>query len=379
MKSKKVRAQQIIMTVGCIVFLVWVGFRGMNERQDDTKEQDTSTKQLPLAAEGPQVQAISEKTIEVNQAYATKMAALPFRVIRSGQRGELVQLKVDVNTRIEAGQEIAVLRIAQGDTVGLGKATRKVKDAKLHVKEQLDRLLAIDRGEDGTQAKENYDKQYALYNEAKNTLTNCEEQVAKLTSSSNVNYVETTIKANEAGVVKQVLVGAGRMIENNQPLLNIQNGQPQSLQIEVTSEDYLLIRDHLQQIKATLVFQDQSTYALSATVMATLNQKAISEEGKIIMMLDTSSIPNRQDIRKLTLSIPNIPVKVLDEKAIFMRGTTAYIWTLNEANTAVATPVVIVKNEAGQVYVHKDNAPWTRVLVGDLAQVEEGEVFKETK
>lgn len=379
MKSKKVRAQQIIMTVGCIGFLVWVGFRGMNERQGNAKEHDTTAKQLPLAAEGVHVQESSEKIIEVNQTYATTMAALPFRAIRSTQSGELVQLKVDVNSRIEVGQEIAVLRMAQGDTLGLGKATRKVKDAKIYVKEQLDLLLAIDRGEDGTKAKENYEKQYALYNEAKNTLANYEEQVTKLTSSSHVTYVETGIKANEAGVVKQVLVGAGRKVESNQPLLNIQNGQAQSIQIEVTSEDYLLVRDHLSQIKAALVFQDQSTYFLPPAVITTLNQKSISEEGKIIMTLDASSIPNRQDIRKLTLSIPNIPVKVFDEKAVFMRGTTAYIWTLNETNTVVATPVVIVKKEAGQVYVHKGNTPWTRVLVGNLAEVKEGEEFKETK
>jgi len=62
-----------------------------------------------------------------------------------------------------------------------------------------------------------------------------------------------------------------------------------------------------------------------------------------------------------------------------MRGTTAYIWTLNEANIVVATPVVIVKKEAGQVYVHKGNTPWTRVLVGDLAEIKEGEVFTEAK
>lgn len=379
MKSKKVRAQQIIMTVGCIGFLVWVGFRGMHERQGNTKEKDTTTKQLPLAAEGVQIQESSEKIIEVNQTYATTSAASPVRVIRSGQSGELVQLKVDVNSRIEVGQEIAVLRVAQGDTLGLGKAIRKVKDAKIHVKEQLDLLLAIDRGEDGMEAKENYEKQYALYNEAKHTLANDEEQVAKLTSSAHITYVEIGIKAQEAGGVRQVLVGAGRKIENNQPLLNIQSGQAHSIQIEVTSEDYLLVRDHLQHSKGALVFQDESIYQLPSAVLATLNQKAISEEGKIMMTLDASSIPNRQAIRKLRLSIPNIPVKVFDEKAIFMRGTTAYIWTLNEANIVVATPVVIVKNEAGQVYVHKGNTPWTRVLVGDLTEVKEGEEFKETK
>ncbi|MGG5600909.1 biotin attachment protein [Myroides sp. C8-3] len=375
MKNKKVRAQQIIMTVGCIGFLVWVGFRGMNERQGMIIKEETTTKPLPPAEDEVRIQEIVEKTIEVNQTYTTALAPTPLRLLRSNQSGELILLKVDVNDRIEVGQEIAMLRVAQGDTLGLGKAMRKVKDAKIHVKQQLDLLLAIDRGEDGTEAKEKYEVQYAHYTEAKNTLAHCEGQVAKLTSSSHVTYVETAIKATEAGVVRQVLVGAGRKIENNQPLLSILNGQSQLIQIEATSEDYLLVRDHLAQTKATLVFQDQSTYELPHTVLSTLTQKSISEEGKIIMTLNASSIANREAIRQLTLRIPNIPVKVLDEKAIFMRETTAYIWTLNEANTVVATPVVPVKKEGGKVFVHKGNATWNRVLVGNLAEVKEGEPF----
>ncbi|MDM1407600.1 biotin attachment protein [Myroides sp. DF42-4-2] len=375
MKNKKVRAQQIIMTVGCIGFLVWVGFRGMNERQGMIIKEETTTKLLPPAEDEVRIQEIVEKTIEVNQTYTTALAPTPLRLLRSNQSGELILLKVDVNDRIEVGQEIAMLRVAQGDTLGLGKAMRKVKDAKIHVKQQLDLLLAIDRGEDGTEAKEKYEVQYAHYTEAKNTLAHCEGQVAKLTSSSHVTYVETAIKATEAGVVRQVLVGAGRKIENNQPLLSILNGQSQLIQIEATSEDYLLVRDHLAQTKATLVFQDQSTYELPHTVLSTLTQKSISEEGKIIMTLNASSIANREAIRQLTFRIPNIPVKVLDEKAIFMRETTAYIWTLNEANTVVATPVVPVKKEGGKVFVHKGNATWNRVLVGNLAEVKEGEPF----
>ena len=375
MKNKKVRAQQIIMTVGCIGFLVWVGFRGMNERQGMIIKEETTTKPLPPAEDEVRIQEIVEKTIEVNQTYTTALAPTPLRLLRSNQSGELILLKVDVNDRIEVGQEIAMLRVAQGDTLGLGKAMRKVKDAKIHVKQQLDLLLAIDRGEDGTEAKEKYEVQYAHYTEAKNTLAHCEGQVAKLTSSSHVTYVETAIKATEAGVVRQVLVGAGRKIENNQPLLSILNGQSQLIQIEATSEDYLLVRDHLAQTKATLVFQDQSTYELPQTVLSTLTQKSISEEGKIIMTLNASSIANREAIRQLTLRIPNIPVKVLDEKAIFMRDTTTYIWTLNEANTVVATPVVPVKKEGGKVFVHKGNATWNRVLVGNLAEVKEGEPF----
>ncbi|MBB1150768.1 efflux RND transporter periplasmic adaptor subunit [Myroides sp. NP-2] len=375
MKNKKVRAQQIIMTVGCIGFLVWVGFRGMNERQGMIIKEETTTKPLPPAEDEVRIQEIVEKTIEVNQTYTTALAPTPLRLLRSNQSGELILLKVDVNDRIEVGQEIAMLRVAQGDTLGLGKAMRKVKDAKIHVKQQLDLLLAIDRGEDGTEAKEKYEVQYAHYTEAKNALAHCEGQVAKLTSSSHVTYVETAIKATEAGVVRQVLVGAGRKIENNQPLLSILNGQSQLIQIEATSEDYLLVRDHLAQTKATLVFQDQSTYELPHTVLTTLTQKSISEEGKIIMTLNASSIANREAIRQLTLRIPNIPVKVLDEKAIFMRDTTTYIWTLNETNTVVATPVVPVKKEGGKVFVHKGNATWNRVLVGNLAEVKEGEPF----
>lgn len=377
MKNTKVRAQQIIMTVGCIVFLVWVGIRGMNERAGETKETiTTGEEQLPLASEGVQVQSVSEEVIVVNQTYATQMAPVPSITMRADRGGELVQLKVDVNSRIEVGQEIALMRVTQGDTLGLGKATRKAKEAKQVVKEQLEQLLAIDRGEDGTEAKDKYEKQYEAYNTAKKEAAVYEEQINKITSSANVVAVEKAIKATSAGVVKQILVGAGRTIEVNQPLLMLQQGQAKSVQIAVTSENYLLLRNHLQQTRAKVVFQDQSALQLPASVLESFTQQSINEDGKIIMTLNVSSIPNIQDIRKLDLSILNIPTKVLDEKALFMRDNTTYIWTVNEANLVEATPVVVVKKEGGKVYVQKGNATWNRVLVGDLKTVKEGDTFE---
>ncbi|WP_060873154.1 efflux RND transporter periplasmic adaptor subunit [Myroides odoratus] len=377
MKNTKVRAQQIIMTVGCIVFLVWVGIRGMNERAGETKETNTTGKeQLPLASEGVQVQPVSEEVIVVNQTYATQMAPAPTLAMRADRGGELIQLKVDVNSRIEVGQEIALMRVMQGDTIGLGKATRKAKEAKQVVKEQLEQLLAIDRGEDGTEAKDKYEKQYEAYNTAKKEAAAYEEQITKITSSANAVAVEKTIKATSAGIVKQILVGAGRTIEVNQPLLLLQQGQAKSVQIAVTSENYLLLRNHLQQTRAKVVFQDQSALQLPSSVLESFTQQSINEDGKIIMTLNVSSIPNIQDIRKIELSILNIPTKVLDEKALFMRDNTPYIWTVNQANSVEAIPVVVVKKEGGKVYVQKGNTAWNRVLVGDLKTVKEGDIVE---
>jgi len=377
MKNTKVRAQQIIMTVGCIVFLVWVGIRGMNEREHETKETDTAGKeQLPLASEGVQVQPVSEEVIVVNQTYATQMALAPTLAIRTDKGGELVQLKVDVNSRIEVGQEIALMRVTQGDTLGLGKATRKAKEAKQVVKEQLEQLLAIDRGEDGTEAKDKYEKQYEAYNTAKKEAAAYEEQVTKITLSANVVAVEKTIKATSAGIVKQILVGAGRTIEVNQPLLLLQQGQAKAIQMAVTSENYLLLRNHLKQTRAKVVFQDQSSLQLPSSVLESFTQQSINEDGNIIMTLNVSSIPNIQDIQKIELSILNIPTKVLDEKALFMRDNTPYIWTVNQANSVEAIPVVVVKKEGGKVYVQKGNADWNRVLVGDLKTVKEGDIVE---
>lgn len=377
MKNTKVRAQQIIMTVGCIVFLVWVGIRGMNERAVETKETNTTgEEQLSLASEGVQVQPVSEEVIVVNQTYATQMAPAPTLAMRADRGGELIQLKVDVNSRIEVGQEIALMRVMQGDTLGLGKATRKAKEAKQVVKEQLEQLLAIDRGEDGTEAKDKYEKQYEAYNTAKKEAAAYEEQITKITSSANAVAVEKTIKATSAGIVKQILVGAGRTIEVNQPLLLLQQGQAKSVQIAVTSENYLLLRNHLQQTRAKVVFQDQSALQLPSSVLESFTQQSINEDGKIIMTLNVSSIPNIQDIRKIELSILNIPTKVLDEKALFMRDNTPYIWTVNQANSVEAIPVVVVKKEDGKVYVQKGNTAWNRVLVGDLKTVKEGDIVE---
>ncbi|WHT39748.1 hypothetical protein QNH98_03430 [Myroides sp. mNGS23_01] len=143
----------------------------MNERAGETKETNTTgEEQLSLASEGVQVQPVSEEVIVVNQTYATQMAPAPTLAMRADRGGELIQLKVDINSRIEVGQEIALMRVMQGDTIGLGKATRKAKEAKQVVKEQLEQLLAIDRGEDGTEAKDKYEKQYEAYNTAKKKL-----------------------------------------------------------------------------------------------------------------------------------------------------------------------------------------------------------------
>jgi|GEM_PF-4173009 len=377
MKNTKVRAQQVIMTIGCLVFLVWVGIRGMNERAGETKETQTKKEeQFPLASDKLYVQTVTEDVIVVHQEYATQLVAAPSIAIRADKGGELVQVKVDINSRIEVGQVIALIRVAQGDTIGLGKAMRKAKEAKQQVKEQLDQLLAIDRGEEGIDAKEKYDKQYASYNAAKKDAAAYEEQVNSLTSASNLIYQEKAIKANTAGVVTQILVGAGRTIEANQPLLTLQPGQGKLVQIAVTSENYLLVRDHLPQVKARVVFQDQSSLDLPGSVLASLTQQSINEEGKIIMNLNVSSIPNLQDIRKLELSISNIPVKVLDENAVFTRENTSYIWTVNAENRAVATPVVVVKKESGKVYVQKGNTTWNRVLGGDLKGVKEGDIVE---
>lgn len=377
MKNTKVRVQQVIMTVGCLIFLVWVGIRGMNERAGKTNETHTKgEEELPLALGEVHVQPVADEVIVVNQSYTTQVVGAPAITLRSDKGGELMQVKVDINSQVEIGQEIALLRVPQGDTVGLGKAMRKAKEAKLQVKEQLDQLLAIDRGEEGLDAKEKYEKQYASYNAAKKEAAVYEDQVNNLTSASNVTYQEKAIKANVAGVVTQILVGAGRAIETNQALLTLQQGQGKSVQIAVTSENYLLVRNHLQQIRAKVVFQDDSSLQLPASVLASLTQQSINEEGKIVMNLNVSSIPNLQDIRKLELSILNIPAKVLDEKAVFTRENTPYIWTVNAENQAVATPVVIVKKEGGKVYVQKGNATWDRVLVGDLKEVKEGDVVE---
>ncbi|MGG5507656.1 MULTISPECIES: biotin attachment protein [unclassified Myroides] len=377
MKNRKVRAQQILMTVGCIGFLVWVGIRGMNERQGNDKSTDTTTaKTLSLVSEDVRVEPTTEEIVVVNQSYSTQISAAPYFSILADQGGELVQVTVDINSRVEVGQAIALLRVAvaQGDTLGLGKATKKVKDAKEHVKDQLELLLSIDRDEEGNEAKENYEKQYALYNEAKKVLSNYEEQVNKI-SSSQLKYVEQPIKARQAGTVKQVLVGAGSAISLNQPLLKMQAGQSQTVQIEVTSDNYLLLRNYAKQLKATLVFNDESTYDLPSSVLATLTQKSINEEGHIVMTLNAASIPNKKDIQILTLRIPNVPTRVFDEKAIFMRDNTAYVWTVNEEDLATAVPVMIVKNEKGKVYVQQGNTSLNRVLLGDFTQVKEGEKF----
>ncbi|WP_410879856.1 biotin attachment protein [Myroides sp. DW712] len=376
MKNTKVRVQQVMMTVGCLIFLVWVGIRGMKERVDETKDTPVEEKtQLAVISKNVHVQSVTDEVIVVNQSYATQIVAAPAIVIRADKAGELVQVKVDVHSRIEVGQEIAVLHVAQKDTVGLGQAMRKAKEAKQQVKEQLDQLLAIDRGEDATEAKEKYEKQYAAYTAAKKEAAMYEEQVNNFTSSTQVAYQEKAIKANTAGVVTQVLVGAGRTIEVNQALLTLQQEQGKSVQIAVTSENYLLVRNHLQQIRAKVVFQDQSSLQLPASVVASLTQQSINEEGKIVMSLNVASIPNIQDIQKLDLSIFNIPTKVVDEKSLFTREDTSYIWAVNAENKAVATPVVVVKKEAGKVYVQKGNTDWNRVLVGDLKEVKEGDTF----
>lgn len=375
MKNTKVRAQQIIMTIGCLVFLVWVGIRGMNNRSSETNETQVKEEQLPLASEGVRIEGVTEEVIVVNQTYHTQVAALPSVAIRTDKKGELIQLKVDVNSRIEEGQDVAVIRIAQGDTLGLGKAMRKAKESKQFVKEQLDQLLAIDRGEDGSEAKEKYDKQYALYNLAKKEAAEYEEQVNKVSSSAQVTYVEKTIKANSAGVVKQILVGAGRTIDENQPLFTLQQGQAKSIQIAVSSENYLLLRNQLQQTRAKIVFQDQSSLQLPASALQSLTQQSINEEGKIVMTLNVSSISNVQDIRNLVLTILNLPTKVIKEEALFMRDETTYIWTVNAANKIEATPVVVVKRADGKAYVQKGNTDWNRVLVGDLKKVKEGDTF----
>lgn len=377
MKNTKVRVQQVIMTVGCLVFLVWVGIRGMNEREGTTKETHIKEQEeLSLALGEVHVQPVTDDVIVVNQSYDTQVAEAPSITLRADKGGELIQVKVDINSRVEVGQEIALLRVVQVDTVGLGKAMRKAKEAKQQVKEQLDQLLAIDRGEEGLEAKEKYEKQYASYNAAKKEAAAYEDQVNNLISGSNVIYQEKAIKANTSGVVTQILVGAGRVIEINQALLTLQPGQGKLVQIAVTSENYLLVRDHLPQVKARVVFQDQSSLDLPSSVLASLTQQSINEEGKIIMNLNVSSIPNLQDIRKLELSISNIPVKVLDENAVFTRENTSYIWTVNAENRAVATPVVVAKKERGKVYVQKGNATWNRVLVGDLKGVKEGDTFE---
>ena len=373
MKNRKVRAQQIIMTVGCMGFLVWVGIRGMNERQGKDKSVDTvEMESLSLASEGLRIEQTTDEIVTVEQTYPTQMRAAAFLTLYTDQAGEIMHLSVDVNSSVEVGQEIAILRTTQRDTLGLGKATKRVKEAKQHVKEQLDLLLTIDRGEEGVDAKEKYDRQYDLYNEAKKTLTNYEEQVNNI-NTSQVKTVERPILAKQKGIVKQILVGAGRAVEANQPLLSMQGSQAQTLQIQVSSENYLFIRNYLPQAKGDLIFKDESRYALPASVLATLSQKSISEEGQIIMTLNAASISNKQDIRKLALSIFQVPTRVFDEKAIFMRDNTAYIWTLNAEDEAEAIPVSIVKREKGKAYVQLGTSSWNRVLVGDLTTVKEGE------
>lgn len=374
MKNRKVRAQQIIMTVGCIGFLVWVGIRGMNEHADTTKETHTdAVKESALTSHELKAKRAREEVIVVSQVYTTTVLPGPSASIRASREGELLQLKVDINSRIEVGQEIALMRIAQADTVGLGAISKKAKVAEREVKTRLDQLLNIDRGEEGTDAKARYTQQYDLYNEAKKELAVYEDQIRKITA--HVQYTEVPLKAQSAGVVKQILVGAGRTIENNQPILLLHGVTSKVIQMETTSERYLLLRDHLKEVTANLIFKDGSTLQLPTSILATLRQKAINEEGKIQMLLDMESIPNVQDIQKIEFRIPNISTQVIPELALFTKEGTTHIWTLKEDNSMDETPVIVVKTDQGKAYIQKGTAVWNHVLVGDFTSAKEGEPF----
>lgn len=370
MKVTKIRLQQTLMTAGCIVFLVWVGIRGQrvveSDKSTDKKEEVVKAK----SSLGLSVQTIKDEVITMDKVYEVRILNYPQLIVRSTQSGEISTIKVEENSWVEAGTTLLELKGKNLD--GENQSEEEiVKYAELIVKEKLEQLQQFNQLENRENQQEKLKQYTQEYNQAKSDL----ELAIRYLKNSQANGVNKTVVATKSGAVQRILVHVGDKVETNQPLIETRNTKSKLMQLSMSSEEYLLMRDNLNIVKAIAISEDHSRLDLPTKVLQTLSQRSINENGEIDVFLDLGTITNADKIVKVEFAIPQIEVKVVPSSSIEVLDGMNYVWMVDQQNKMLRTPVVVVKKAKNNAYIRVGKDNYNKVLVGDLSSAKEGEVF----
>lgn len=364
MKVTKVKLQQIIMTAGCVVFLVWVGIKGQHKDEKDAIK--TPVEVVEKKTEWS-VESVKDDQITVKQVFDIRIVNYPKIIVRSSNYGEVLNIKTELDTWVIAGDPLLEIKIEeQSETINT-ESENIIKYAEKVVKEKqekLDRFM-----DEQNDMEEERLKQYKKeYNQAKADL----ELAMRYAKSESIARTRL-IKAPKSGKVTEILVEQGDKVEKDKPLIYIRNTESKLMQLSISTEQYLLFRDGLNKIRAVAILKDQSRVELPASVLATMSQRAINEEGEIDVFLDLGAMPRMEEIKRVEFSLPNVAVKVIPKAAVIQMDGTSYVWMVNEKNEMIKTPVNVVNKNDESCFVIKGKQNYNKVLLGDLSKAKEGE------
>ncbi len=360
MKVTKVRLQQIIMTAGCVCFLVWIGILGQQK-----SENEATKKTVEIVEENTEwnVQLVEDKQITVDQVFDVHIVNYPQVVVYSNNFGEVITIKTELNTWVVAGTPLVEIKIEEQRGIFSNESENLIKYAKQVANEkheQLQRFIAEKNDNEEERLKQHNEE----YNQAKSDL-----ELAMRYAKSEV----LLITAPKAGRITEILVQKGDKVEINQPLIYTRNTQSKLMQFSISSEQYVLFRDGLDKIHAMAILEDHSRVELPSSVLATMSQRAINEEGKIDVFLDLGSMFHTGEITRVEFSLPKVAVKVVPKVAVIKMEGTSYVWMVNNQNEMIKTPVNVVKENSESCFVIIGKENYNKVLLGDFNKAKEGE------
>jgi len=202
MKVTKVRLQQIIMTAGCVVFLVWVGIRGQRENGKTTSAPEAQAQTIQKPTQW-HVQPVKEQVITVEQVFDVRIVNYPQIAVRSTYAGEVQSVKATVDTWVVAGTPLVELKLNENNGVISVESENILKYAEQMLKEKQEQLQRFTTQDD--EGAEEKLKQYKQeYNQAKADL----ELAMRYVKTEAKNGTQMIV-APKSGKIQEILVSQG--------------------------------------------------------------------------------------------------------------------------------------------------------------------------
>jgi len=237
MKKNKIRIQQSVMTFLSILFLVWVGYYGMNKGETTTeivekKEIDKVVDKEDVAtadqSEGEMMEIVEEvfldavSTTKLTTKYHTyakeydaKVKITESRIEKLAKKGRIVTVFVRDGQVVTAGQPIVGIEVENTAVLSeseLKKELRKFESLKSKLESAQTKITKAENKDSSAQAKQQ--------NKYDDILKEYQEVESKIASGQN-KFERIVIRAAKSGVVKNLSLKMGDDITSNSSLFKI--------------------------------------------------------------------------------------------------------------------------------------------------------------
>ncbi|MDR0229148.1 MAG: efflux RND transporter periplasmic adaptor subunit [Flavobacteriaceae bacterium] len=338
MKTKKVLAQQIIMTVLAAGFLGYVGYIGYdkNKTEIEVSNDDVS---------GESIVVSNEETTVLKSFAATSKRGNPFPIY-SATEGNVKRLVVSEGQQVQKGDLLAIVTgtsSTEGLSVRKSESLEYIQQLKNILKnlEQSTTLGDVDNIAITDEQKE--------YHRVKEALKRAEANHSIIVSEVETRNIFSPI----SGIVQNIKVNEGGHVgANSLAILEIKPFQSKEISFTLTNDDYRLLQDHLEGANAVVVSEAEEKLVLTAEELATLKAFEIDENNNIQLEMRVNKLNSAFKVNRVEWDLP-INAIVIPETAILKEGEQYYVWKLKTDNSKEKSLVDVITNKDGKAFIRK--------------------------